>query len=394
MDTQGYKLQLALMMIRHGDRTPLHTLANRPNPRISCKFLKNEKQTHWIVDKFITRMQNADKDGSFESMQRYPNEPYCRQSYLTPQGAVQELLNGLQAKHKYIDGLDLFQQDFSERKVLVKSTVYPRTYQSANAFMFGFLSDYDTRLKIYKAKTDFCSEKDSGLSCHCPGLEKYSKPLKNMRKMSKLLLQTIANFKRKMSRILSIDVKEIRSLTHVFDSLMVRVCHDVPLPCNKARDSCVDRTIVDTLWGLVGDDLLHHYLYNENHLKTQHLKFHPLLVEMYARMKNITKRSSSTKFVLYSGHDITLTPFLMLLGIYDGKWPPYASTLALELYSKEEGSKLHYFLKVIYNGVDRTRELKFCRGLDMCKFKYFEQFVNTHLENMGLDDYDSECLSS
>lgn len=136
-------------------------------------------------------MQNAAKDGSFESMQRYPNQPYCQQSHLTPQGAVQELLNGLQAKHKYIDELDLFQQDFSERKVLVKSTVYPRTYQSANAFMFGFLSDYDTQLKIYKARIDFCSEKDSGLNCHCPGLEKYSKPQKSMVKMSKPLLQTI-----------------------------------------------------------------------------------------------------------------------------------------------------------------------------------------------------------
>ena len=82
----------------------------------------------------------------------------------------------------------------------------------------------------------------------------------------------------------------------------------------------------------------------------------------------------------------------MLLGIFDGKWPPYASTLILEFYSKKEKLKVHYFLKIIYNGIDRTKDLKFCRGLDMCKFKYFEQFVNTHLENLGLSDYDSECL--
>lgn len=48
---------------------------------------------------------------------------------------------------------------------------------------------------------------------------------------------------------------------------MVRVCYDVFLLCNKVRDFCVDRIIVDILWGLVGDDLLYYYLYNENYLK-------------------------------------------------------------------------------------------------------------------------------
>lgn len=54
--------------------------------------------------------------------------------------------------------------------------------------MFGFLLDYDIRLKIYKVKIDFCLEKDLGLSCYCLGLEKYRKLLKNMRKMSKFVL--------------------------------------------------------------------------------------------------------------------------------------------------------------------------------------------------------------
>lgn len=380
------------MMIRHGDRTPLHTLADRPNPRISCKFSTKEKNLHWIVGKFISRMQNEKVDVNFENMQPFPNQPFCRQSYLTPQGAVQQLLNGLKAKHKYINHLDLFEQDFSERKVIAMSTVFPRTYQSANAFLYGFLSDYDVKVKIQRARTDFCSEKNSGLSCHCPGLGKYSKPQRTMRKMNKSTLQTISKFKQKIGSILDLNTKDIKSLTHMFDSLMVRVCHELPLPCNKARNSCIDQKLINTLWSLVGTDLKHHYQYNENHLITQHIKFHPLLVEMYFRMKNVTRQSSNSKFVLYSGHDITLTPFLMLLGIFDGKWPPYASTLILELYSKKEKLKVHYFLKIIYNGIDRTKDLKFCRGLDMCKFKYFEQFVNTHLENLGLSDYDSECL--
>ncbi|XP_062614217.1 2-phosphoxylose phosphatase 1-like [Saccostrea cucullata] len=393
LGAHGYKLKLVQMMIRHGDRTPLHTLADRPNPRISCKFSKKEKHVHWIVGKFISRMQNEDANENFEFLHPYPNQPYCRQSYLTPQGAVQALLNGLKAKYKYVDQLDLFGQNFSERKIIVKSTVYPRTYQSANAFMFGFLSDFNAIVKIQKARTDLCSEKDSGLRCYCTGMEKYATPQRNMRKMSKSSIQAVTNFKRKVASIFHMDVTEIKSLTHVFDALMVRACHSLPYPCNKQRNSCVDRKMLDTLWSLISTDMQHNYFYNENLLKTHHLRFHPLLVEMYLRMKNVTKRSSRTNFVLYSGHDITMTPFLMLLGIFDGKWTPYASSLVLELYSKEEESKIHYYLKIIYNGADRTKDLKFCRGLEMCKFKYFEQFVNTHLRNMGLNDYLSECFS-
>lgn len=393
LNIQGYTLQQVHVMIRHGDRTPLHTIADRPNPRISCKFSKKEKHAHWIVGKFISKMQNEEAEENFEFLNPYPNQPYCRQSYLTPQGAVQELLNGLKAKYKYIDQLDLFRQSFNERKVIAKSTVYPRTFQSATAFMFGFLSDFNVRVKIHKARTDFCSERDSGLVCQCPGLSNYAKPQNNMRKMSKFTQEAIMNFKHKVARIFHMDVREINSLTHIFDALMVRACHGLPLPCNKEKKSCVNRKMLDTLWSLINTDLQHNYLYNENNLKASHLKFHPLLVEMYSRMKNYTKRSSTTKFVLYSGHDITMTPFLTLLGIFDGKWAPYASTLFLELYSKKEESKIHYYLKIIYNGVDKTKDLKFCRGSEMCKFKYFEQFVNSHLEKIELNDYDSECFS-
>lgn len=40
---------------------------------------------------------------------------------------------------------------------------------------------------------------------------------------------------------------------------------------------------------------------------------------------------------LYSVHDSTIMPMLMALGVWDGQWPPFASTLAIELYSDAPG---------------------------------------------------------
>ena len=36
--------------------------------------------------------------------------------------------------------------------------------------------------------------------------------------------------------------------------------------------------------------------------------------------------------MLYSAHDVTLAPILMLLGVLDDKWPDFAADIAFELY--------------------------------------------------------------
>lgn len=41
-----------------------------------------------------------------------------------------------------------------------------------------------------------------------------------------------------------------------------------------------------------------------------------------------------TKFALFSGHDTVIAPLLAALGAYDCHWPPYASHIAFELWSK------------------------------------------------------------
>lgn len=45
-------------------------------------------------------------------------------------------------------------------------------------------------------------------------------------------------------------------------------------------------------------------------------------------------KSQVKKFALFSGHDTVIAPLLAALGAYDCKWPPYASHVAFELWSK------------------------------------------------------------
>ena len=42
--------------------------------------------------------------------------------------------------------------------------------------------------------------------------------------------------------------------------------------------------------------------------------------------------TSNYKMMLFSAHDTTMAPLLMVLGLSDDKWPDFAADLAFELY--------------------------------------------------------------
>ena len=42
--------------------------------------------------------------------------------------------------------------------------------------------------------------------------------------------------------------------------------------------------------------------------------------------------NSNYKMMLYSVHDTTMAPLLLVLGLFDNKWPEFAADLAFELY--------------------------------------------------------------
>lgn len=81
-----------------------------------------------------------------------------------------------------------------------------------------------------------------------------------------------------------------------------------------------------------------------------------------------------TKLVLFATHDSTVAPLLIDMGIFQNQWPSYASRIVFELWEAGGllGSKLvgedidKYFIRVLYDGRDFTKKLKFCNG----KFKF------------------------
>lgn len=68
-----------------------------------------------------------------------------------------------------------------------------------------------------------------------------------------------------------------------------------------------------------------------------------------------------TKFVLYSGHDRTIQFLKAALGINSQNYIiPYAARVIFEVYKSDKEAE--FYFRMVYNGVDVTREIDFCEG--------------------------------
>lgn len=388
------------VLIRHGVRTPLHSIKGQPAVRIKCN-LNDKLLTNSKLQNFVSKMKDniqRHKESDFKNWDLYPDEEYCAASQLTSNGINQQILNGEHLGFKFFRKWELLSANFSSDQILVKSTEYSRTFQSAIAFMYGFLPEFDLKKIIIKKSPNlyFCN-KSRGLVCFCP--------------QANYVKQLADNFNSKLSRNSSIHQDLIRQLADIYgikpnnipwlsamvDIIMTSVCHQIKLPCSD-DGHCVDQNLLTNIWKVIDNESLISKIKNNIFIKFSHLIMHPLLVDITQQLKLIALANKSVpKFVLYSGHDITMTPLLVALGISDGLWPSYASRLVIEFYSRVVTSKkIHYFVRILYNGLDMTRKLPFCKTIidGLCKFKHFLEFTSSHLKPYNVtNNYNRYCYS-
>lgn len=86
------------------------------------------------------------------------------------------------------------------------------------------------------------------------------------------------------------------------------------------------------------------------------------------------------KMLLYSGHDNTIGPLLVSLGIFDGYHPPMGAVLLVETWRNRSGK---HFVRFIYN--DEESEIPKCPSF--CPLERVHERVLPFIP----DDYDLEC---
>ena len=170
---------------------------------------------------------------------------------------------------------------------------------------------------------------------------------------------------------------------HLLDWLMSHICPTVP-----SRGDGPPPSFTPQLQQQVIDEAAHEEwaLYNDSDVAR--FSTGPLIGEILERLNAAIARVPGTpKFVLLSGHDTgPILNFLAAFGAGDGKWPPFASLLALELYETGGGLNRHHAIRLVYNGEVVTSRIERCSAYgELCPWPIFRSVAASLVPNA------SEC---
>uniref|UniRef100_A0AC34F9E4 Acid phosphatase n=1 Tax=Panagrolaimus sp. ES5 TaxID=591445 RepID=A0AC34F9E4_9BILA len=308
-------------------------------------------------------------DKLFDGFPLKPQRSKCKLGEMTAEGALQLLR---------LAQLDVF----------VSSSYYHRTLQSGIAFLSGFLFDHSDKVPelFIKASntTYFCLDN----SCTCNNVQMTRDQFLSER--SKLYLDRYAD----LHSDLKIVAKPIGipHLSHPFEFvdaiLGTYACRRLPLPCFE-NNECISLDTIN-IAAKTAEDLI-----REMYPKSQHIRrlyaaeSYPIAHAVVKVIEELMQTTKDTSYIrVFSGHDITIIPLLLTMGLKNITIPPpYASRLVFEVYeSKTRMPNEKFFVRVLYNGVDHTSDLKFCKSFHsgLCPAKDFANFVeNSLLQDIG-----------
>ncbi|KAL8597075.1 hypothetical protein ACOMHN_057564 [Nucella lapillus] len=392
----NFSLLSAYVVIRHGDRTPITSFLHipPPSPPLGCTmdatadFLQTVPELRSFLRHMAEQKTRQRSHGDFADWALYPQHRKCGSSLLTGPGAAQHLLNGLSLRRKYRD--TLFAPPFSSSAHLaVHSTLTSRTYQSALAFVYGLLPRFDISDVYVRAAQNvmFCRPSLVPAAC-CANLAKLRQEVDAAVRIPRAVDSAWQAAMLPLARIFGVKVNRLPGPSQLVDVLQGHACHDLSLPCGE-KGRCVTPALLGKLWEVVdgaGKRSSQEAVF-DRYCRTV---MHSLLLEVLKSMQDVARNRSDTRVTLYSGHDLTMTPLLQTLGLYEGKWPNYATRVVLELYRKRSAPRQH-FLRVLHNGRDVTSRVRFCQGAmvqgKLCPLKRFERFVmQENMETIGVRD--------
>ncbi|XP_031623417.1 2-phosphoxylose phosphatase 1 [Contarinia nasturtii] len=419
-----WKLQGVIMLTRHGDRGPMAHV--RGINTIDCGA---GRQTNVLLNKYRTFLLNTtvnapaghyiyNKNGPFHNFPLLPAfSKACLLGQLTYNGIAQMLQLGDLLRSTYAHSLGLLgkpilapkllnttqsQTTYPPEEIIIYSTRYRRTFQSAMALMYAFLPERWLSLNLQESHSlAFCFA-----DCACPKADQLSNLLAKEFAQELNKHPTVAAVVQWIgSNVLQNPTPKMQPL-EVRDAILSLICHNAQLPCRRSAPYYMgttdnDRTTVTTtesndLINIDQDDnnvnsavnmvqgdsqsnriidpdsdamdseiegcveashvtALMSYTQWQGKREAQHkLSRQQGLLRAYGLIRNIVNHmlkiisDNKVKFVLYSGHDRTFQFLLTALGIFkpteNGHLPkmsyfiPYASRIAFEVYKSDAGN--------------------------------------------------------
>eukprot|EP00898_Chlorokybus_atmophyticus_P007996 jgi/Chlat1/8198/Chrsp76S00613 len=303
----------------------------------------------------------------------------CAVGQLTPRGFEQLSDLGQRLREIYVNKLGFLRDEDLADSIYVRSTDVWRTQQSAEGLLHGLFGDGakdGLQIPIHTLPQEI--ENMAANPQRCARLAEIRHELRNS-PMWQGHLQSNQALRDHLNKIAGtgdrLDWSD--SFDHFFDSFRGRTCHKMSLPCSQADSAddteCVTPEMAEEVFR-IGDWEFSQVFHDYKSEEVARLSMGSLVKALHEAFDEAAEHPDpKTKFRLYSGHDVTIGPLLGALNQTGWRWPPYASQVLFELWSREHNNnnssnnnnnKEEFVLRAFYNG--KLMTLPFCERGTTC----------------------------
>ncbi|KAL2809316.1 histidine phosphatase superfamily [Aspergillus granulosus] len=364
------KLQLVQVFLRHGERTPVSSRFENaglspywPYCNVARRMVQmaagNEDLTSWNGFQWRRKMETfGDRDQSIVTVGAGGDiEGICQHGELTDKGRETTFQLGQRLRHLYVDQLGFMPKIKSDTEdMYLRATTIPRALESLQQAFWGM---YPPSARTQDLKPPVIVARSVSEETLFPN----ESSCRRFRQLARLFADRAAkkwNDTEEMDYINSVYSKWMPEnsprvavdshprLSGIQDTINATAAHGpvTKLPAefyNKKARSYMEEIAVDE-W-FTG--------YNES-TEYRKLGIGALMGDITDRMvtaavdggwRSETAASGSSasngkaiKFAMSGCHDTTLAAILSSLGAMDGRWPPFTSSIAVELFSRAEHS--------------------------------------------------------
>lgn len=335
------------VVTRHGDRAPVHVFPNEGTARWDCAPLETTAVVLAAGASSPTLRQLYDEAVPAPGLPRPLWQGNCTPAMLTEIGAAQHARLGARMREIYVLGHGLLPKTLKDAAPLmrVRSTDLPRTKQSAAGHLAGlFPIGYTDGAAPVELHTTLPALEVMNPSAHkslCPRLAQLVEEAKASAEW-KSRIEAMADVRKRLDA--ACGTAGISSWNNAFepfnDNLNARWCHGLDLPCSEEDASRI---------ALQTDYEMQTLMSGSAEITRLNIGFF-VGGELIPAMRDaVEKKAGTPRYLIFSGHDYTISALLGALGHGNERWPPFASNILFEVWQLKDASAA---VRVFYNGVE------------------------------------------
>ncbi|CAM0142796.1 hypothetical protein VKS41_002640 [Umbelopsis sp. WA50703] len=408
------ELKFLQLVHRHGERTPVRKRLETLVPSIwnlcdanSQMFTVIAKLQGQTIDSTLkpVRLSRLVETEHGDGIQVTATPGSCFYGQLTNVGRASMTRLGSRLRDIYIDNLKFLPDTWDEKTVYIRSTDYTRTQESVQQLIAGGLYPENKRDESFKLNIRTRDARDDNMfpNPSCKKLRQLTRDFNaTVAEQCKPKLEKISERMRTYVPEVSLDSHP--SANGILDTLVSAKAHGFKLPPD------IDDDLLSDLADVVTHEWFAGAMHNEEIRKLSLGRLMGDIRDRMVRKVNGTDKlvgEENLKMAIYSGHDTTVAPLLIILGVFDMKWPPFSSSILFELFKEKAPSsnswfsslwkqpvEQDYYVRVRYQ--DKIMKLPGCADhgkhhpsgdQSLCTLKAFREAIDSQVPK----DWAEEC---